>query len=189
MGRSCSDIGGGVLLTYMSIDDIILDRVERGMLSVLVSLAPGAPIVRSMFVSEALQEILDSPEGDDEWEQRVGELRADLERFVTDKEPIDPKYLFLLYPAHDAVWEIRSVRPEPSIRVLGRFAGVDVFVATNHALRADLGGWQSRAWKAIKRLAVSVWRNLFHTYEPLKSTRIEDLVSGAHSGEYFKDRN
>jgi hypothetical protein len=51
--------------------------------------------------------------------------------------PIGPKYLFLLYRADEAVWEIRSVRPNPSIRVLGRFAAKDIFVATNFALRDD----------------------------------------------------
>ena len=40
---------------------------------------------------------------------------------------IDPKYLFLLAPARDAIWEIRSIRDAPSIkssriiRMEGRF--------------------------------------------------------------------
>ena len=38
-------------------------------------------------------------------ERRVAELQADLEVFV-EARTIDPKYLFLLYPARDAVWEI-----------------------------------------------------------------------------------
>jgi len=76
-------------------------------------------------------------------EKRVAELRADLEVFVEGRI-IDPKYLFLLYPAADCVWEIRSVRSNPSIRVLGLFAKRDIFVATNFAFREDLGGWQSR---------------------------------------------
>jgi len=61
-----------------------------------------------------------------------------LEQFA-EGQSIDPAYLKLLAPARDAVWEIRSVRPAPSIRVLGRFAEYDVFVATNYALRKPLG--------------------------------------------------
>lgn len=181
------DIPPGRVLTFMSIDELILDRVKRGMLYPLVPYAPGARADRAMFLCEALWAILESPEGDDEWEVRVGELRADLERFVTNEEPIDPKYLFLLYPAADAVWEIRSVRPDPSIRVLGSFAKTDVFIATNHALRAELGGWQSRAWKEVKRAAVAIWRQIFHSYRPIKASNIRDVVTGAHNGEYFRD--
>jgi hypothetical protein len=140
-----------------------------------------------MFVTEALWEILESPAGDADWEQRVGELRADLEVFVEGRT-IDPKYLFLLYPAADAVWEIRSNREAPSIRVLGLFAKRNVFIATNLALRENLGGWQSRAWKEVKRLARARWRHLFHTYRPVAGTRIKLLVTGAIDGKYFRDR-
>lgn len=172
----------------MSIQDEIVDRVARGMLWPLLPLVPGVSPIRALFVGEALQKVLDSPEGDDEWERRVGELRADLERFVVTPE-ITPKYLFLLYPARDYVWEIRSVAHDPSIRVLGRFAERDVLVATNHALRSDLGGWQSRAWKEVKRLALAIWRTLFFSEKALETRDINQVVSGAMSGDYFKDRD
>lgn len=110
----------------------------------------------------------------------------DLELFA-EGQPIDPKYLFLLYPARDAVWEIRSVRDAPSIRVLGLFAAKDVFIATNHALRETLGGWESREWKVVKRAARACWNRLFGTYQPLTSTNVRDLVSGAIDGKYFKN--
>lgn len=170
----------------MSIDDLILDRVRRGMLHPLMPRAPGVGIIRALFLGEMLHDLLTSPEGDDEWEQRVGELQADLERFLAD--PIDPKYLFLLYPARDAVWEIRSVVPDPSIRVLGLFPKRDVFVATNFASRAELGGWQSRGWREAKRLAGAIWRKVFGTYKPKQFTKISQLITGAISGIYFKDR-
>src|SRR5262249_34948588 len=125
------------------------------------------------------------PEGDRDWEQRVGELQADLEVFVTART-IDPKYLFLLYPSRDAVWEIRSTRPSPSIRVLGLFASKDVFIATGHALRSELGCWESREWKIVKRDARSAWRRLFHPYDPVVETDAKQLVTGAIDGKFFK---
>src|ERR1051325_10882919 len=94
-------------LTYMSIEDEILDRVRRGMLFPLRPRAAGATIRRAMFVSERLWNELNSPEGDPEWEDRIGRLRADLEVYITESV-IAPKYLFLLYPASEGVWEIRS---------------------------------------------------------------------------------
>jgi hypothetical protein len=140
-----------------------------------------------MFLSSELWELLNAPYEDEEMEDRIGDLQADLEFFV-ESPSIDPKYLFLLYPARDAVWEIRSIRPTPSIRVLGLFAARDVFIATNHAMRDDLGGWQSREWKQVKRTAVRCWAQLFHPYKPLAGTDASKLVTGAIDGRYFKER-
>lgn len=174
------------LLTYMSIEDEIKDRVNRGMLFPLEPKAIGESPRRAMLISESLWMVLDSPEGDDEsWEQRIGELRADLETFVIG-DAIHPKYLFLLYPAADAVWEIRSADNDPSIRVLGLFPERDTFVATNYALRENLDGWQSREWKQVKRNARAKWRNLFPTYQPIVSNNVHDLVNGAVDGRYYK---
>jgi hypothetical protein len=149
--------------------------------------AAGEAPLRALFVGEKLWRVLVSPEGDLEWEQRVGELRADLEQFVTSPI-ITPKYLFLLFPKCDSVWEIRSVLPDPSIRVLGMFAEKDILILTEHALRKDLGGWQSRLWLQIKRNARAAWRTLFWSYDPMTSTSIADIVSGAIDGKYFKDK-
>ena len=60
--------------------------------------ARDSTIRRAMLVTERLHEVLTSPEGDEEWERRVAELQADLEVFV-EARTMDPKYLFLLYPA------------------------------------------------------------------------------------------
>jgi hypothetical protein len=138
-----------------------------------------------LFVSEGLWNVLNSPLGDTEWEFRVAQLRATLERFV-DGSTIDPKYLFLLHPLRDGVWEIRCTRPDPSIRVMGLFVQRDVFVATHHEFRSELGEFESKAWKDAKLRAKAEWRNLFHTYAPMKNTKVVELVSGAIDGKYFK---
>jgi hypothetical protein len=169
----------------MSIDDLIVDRVKRGMLYPLVPRSRGDAARRAMFVTERLWGVLTSPIGDSEWERRVGDLQADLERFAAG-QVIDPKYLFLLYPSRDGVWEIRSNGSDPSIRVLGLFARRDVFIATNFAMRADLEGWESREWKKVKRAAGAEWRILFHPYEARRTINVRELVTGALNGKYFK---
>jgi hypothetical protein len=169
----------------MSIAAEIDWRVGENRLFPLIPRAPGSAARRAMFVSEGIHAMLAATHADPDMEDRIGTLQADLELFA-EGQPIDPKYLFRLYPAVDAVWEIRSVRPEPSIRVLGLFAARNVFIATNMALREDLGGWQSREWKNIKRAARAQWNQLFHTYQPMTSSNIHDLVTGAVSGKYFK---
>ena len=171
----------------MSIEDEILDKHKRGMLFPILPKAAGAPIRRAMFVAEGLWNELNSTEGDPEWDERIGRLRADLEVFVTEAS-IGPKYLFLLYPSADAVWEIRSVQDSPSIRVLGLFPAADIFVSTNYALREALEGWQTRAWKTVKRMAKAVWRALFGTYRPIVTTNAKQVCSGATDEIFYKER-
>lgn len=169
----------------MSIAAEIGWRVQEGRLFPLIPRAPGSTARRAMFVSEGIHAMLTTTHDDPDMEVRMGVLQADLELFA-EGQSIDPKYLFRLYPAADAVWEIRSVRPDPSIRVLGLFATRDAFIATNIALREELGGWQSREWKNVKRTARARWTQLFHTYQPTTSDNIHDLVTGAIDGKYFK---
>lgn len=169
----------------MSIEDEILDRVGRKMLFPLLPKAAGAPVRRAMFVAEDLWRVLNSPEGDAEWEERVGRLRADLEVFVTEQW-ITPKYLFLLYPMAEAVWEIRSVRDAPSIRVLGRFPLKDTFVSTNYARREDLKGWQDRTWRDVKNIAKSTWKTLFFSYAPIITANVNEVCSGAANEIFYK---
>ncbi len=157
------------------------------MLFPLVPKAAGTPIRRALFVAEGLWNALDSPEGDDEWDERIGKLRADLEMFVSERE-ITPKYLFLLYRAADAVWEIRSAKDQPSLRVLGRFPLPDVLVATNFARREVLGGWQSREWKNVKRATLAIWRVLFVTYQAIVTTDAKDVCSGVSDEIFYKER-
>lgn len=171
----------------MSIHALIQDKVKKGMLFPLGLRAPGAAARRAMFVGEEVWALLRSPEGDDAWERRIATLQADLEFFVEGRA-IDPSYLKRLWPARDAVWEIRSARENPSIRVLGLFADYDVFIATNMALRPALRGWETRAWRDVKLTARTKWGHLFHTYQPMNSPDIRDLVSGALDGRYFRNR-
>jgi len=171
----------------MSIGNVVHWRVNEGLLFPLLPKAAGSAPLRAMYVTKKLWDLLRTSHEDPELEDRIGHLQADLEVFV-ESPSIDPKYLFLLYPTRDAVWEIRSTRPDPSIRVLGNFADRDVFIATHCALREELGGWESRQWKEVKRTAASRWRQLFHTYEPRKETDVKALVTGALDGKYFKTR-
>ena len=140
-----------------------------------------------MFVAEDLWNELNSPEGDPEWDERIGKLRADLEVFVIEAS-IVPKYLFLLYPAHDAVWEIRSTKDDPSLRVMGLFPIQDTFVSTEYARRDMLGGWESREWKIIKRRACAIWRNLFFAYDPIVTIDVKQVCSGATDEIFYKER-
>lgn len=59
--------------------------------------------------------------------QRFARLQSDLEQFLLNPE-LDTDYLKPLVPEGKGVFEIRSRRPKPSIRVFGMFPEKDRFV-------------------------------------------------------------
>jgi len=174
-------------LTYMSIDDEIIDRVRRGMLFPLVPRAKGEVPTRAFFVGEKMWGDLTASYEDQDLEYRMGELQAHLDHFASGGR-IGPKYLRLLHPACDGVWEIRNPEADPSMRVIGLFVRKDVFIAAEMAFRKDLDGWQSRRWKEVKRRASAVWRGLFFNERPLVTVSVNEVVSGAEDGRYYKNR-
>jgi len=136
-----------------------------------------------MYLTEELYLAISGPNPKDV--ERFARLEADLADFVTSPT-LDPGYLKSLWPARDGVWAIRSVRPKPSIRVLGLFAAKDKFVATNFALRKKLGGFDSAQWRIEKRRAKTIWRQLFPSYPYIPGRNVDELFSGAIDGKYFE---
>src|SRR5688572_1662301 len=139
--------------------------------------------LRSMYLTRELYEAIRNPKP--EHTEIFARLEADLAVFVTSPT-IDPAYLKGLWPPRDGVWAIKSARPKPSIRVLGFFPVKDKFVATNYALRNELGKFESKAWKREKNLAGTTWRHLFPTYPFIVTRDVDQLFTGAINGNYFK---
>jgi hypothetical protein len=170
----------------MSIRDEITSRVEEGRLFYLPPLIQSQPVVRSMFIGEALVDAVTPP-----WEEssegfRLSRLRADLDAFTEGrlisiaatpfKKP-SSAYIARVYPPEDEVWDIRSRDPKPAIRVLGCFAETDVFVALIWEYRKPLGGSGSKEWRDFVERCKAAWRNLFPAYGPYKGDDLRDYVS------------
>ena len=168
----------------MSIHDVIKWRIAEGRLHRLPMLVTWNPLVRAMLVTPAILSLLQGPWSDEINEARAGVLHADLEAFIAGNS-VTHQHLKRLSPARDQCWEIRSVRDDPSIRVLGGFIERDVFVAINYAKREDLGGWKDRRWRDFKETCKTEWSNLFHPYLRAQSITIHDVVTGAIDGKYF----
>ena len=158
----------------MSIGGEIQNRVAEGRLFYVRPRAPGAAERRVMLVSEWLNELLESDVVADV--ERIARLEAQLSHFV-EGGVVDPSYIRRLRkPAH-ALFEIRSRRPRPSIRVFGRFADKDVFISLNAALRAPLGGRGSRPWRDEIVRSHVLWHQLFPTYDALDGQSLHELIS------------
>ena len=146
----------------------------------------GDPIERTLVISREIKELIDGPWEDEGWARRCGRLRQDLEAFVTGQvlgvcmTPHEHKtaYMGRLGPIEDEVWDIRSRDPKPGVRVFGRFAKVDTFVALFWSPRSveipwsnrpPLGKSDTREWRDARNECKTEWRSLFHPYEPVHS--------------------
>lgn len=165
----------------MSIKDDLFTAVQNG---VVVRLTPyisrDRPLRALLMHSEGMEEIVNLEHGDDDWTQRLWELRADLEHFIFSPN-IDCNYLKPLNPRSKGVYEIRSRRPKPSIRVFGMFIAKDVFFITHYAKRAELGGgWKNHEFKQEIHKCRAAWRTVFPGYAAKisESGGIKDLVTG-----------
>jgi len=145
-------------MSIYGIYDLVADRVNEGRLFHLPH-TMGFPLTRRIVISEEINALLVGPWIPPEWKARCLSLRADLDRFLdgtlinaalpAKQKPYASKpnaYIRLLHPWANEIWEIRSTNDEPSIRVFGRFADVDLFIALTWGKRKDLKEPTSRTW-------------------------------------------
>lgn len=180
----------------MSISVEIAQLVKQGRLYLHQPLMPpdAGAIPRYIYINKEFHSILFGPWESEEWELRCGYLRADLDRFVQGglipvaESPLSGgrnSYMRQLFRWREEVWEIRSRDPKPGIRVMGRFADTDVFIALSWWHRADLGGPKARAWRDAIVGCKTEWKNLFPTYNPKSSGGNNDYPNACISKTYL----
>jgi len=174
-------------LTYMSIRDVIKYRCNEQRLFP-VEAAPGDTVYRSLYISQEIKNLIETDWPTALERHRTVSLQLDLERFVSDQHITVARYvmharpaalLAQLYPPAEEVWEIRSVDPVPSLRVFGRFAEKDVFVALRWQHRGILGKTDSSEWDFLMKFCQHDWRCLVHPYPPHSGSYPHDYVTGA----------
>jgi hypothetical protein len=163
----------------------MLEELRRNVREGTLKLASPGPILlsqsRPIFMAVKLHDEIFGPSAEDA--DRMGFLEADLARFI-DGEVItiargkEGTCNFKpLSPSSHEVWEIRSRDPDPSIRIFGRFAFQDVFIATNLAYRTLLGGLRSRGWAREIAICKATWTHLFPYLHPHSGDDISDYIS------------
>ena len=129
-------------------------------------------------MARELADTLENPPN--ELEERYDILKADLMDFVIRRNLFVPSYLKQLRPLSRGVWEIRSKRDAPEVRVFGQFADKDVFVAMAHEDRDILEEFEDRAWRFHIRRVEDTWKDLFGMgFTPKRSSDPNLLFSGA----------
>lgn len=88
--------------------------------------------------------------------KRWASLEADISHFI-EGGYVNDDLLKQLEDFKHEHWELRSVRPKPSLRVFGRFALPDVFVGTHSVERGPLGEKHSFNWEHQKLVCEDHW--------------------------------
>lgn len=159
--------------------------LRQGRLHILAPRLPGSSPTRVMIVSQEVHALLSGPWADQNLASKSGRLRADLEMFILGQvisvarqsRRAKSAYMNRLHPAREEVWEIRSRAPQPSVRIFGRFAEMDVFVALTWSDRPSLGGMGSREWRDAIEGCKAEWRKLFPSYPPFTRDGLHGYVS------------
>lgn len=163
----------------------VQDMITAGQLVRLHPVSRRASQRRALLITPHVDAVLNQEGSEDMTDERLARLRADLEAFVTERD-VHPEYLYWLTPKRAGVWEVRSVDPQPSLRVLGRFISQDAFVAFLVERRDQLGGWNSPEWRRAIRTCIQRWHSIFGPYAPLIGEQPNDFFTGALDAGYFK---
>jgi hypothetical protein len=139
----------------MLIPDWVNHLCEQGRLFRISQSWPGLPEARCFIASEPVKNLILGHASNRQEESRAYELRAEIDSFIDGQtiylrpegETGTRAWMARLDPASDEVWEIRSLKPRPSLRVFGSIVALDVFVALTWAKRTDLHGRESEEWE------------------------------------------
>jgi hypothetical protein len=148
--------------------------------------AEDGPKVRSVYAAEPLWRILCGPWVSDDEERQAGTLNNYLAHFIQGGELIvsaDPRELVCqlkrLEPPPPEIWEMRVSEPSPGIRVFGRFAHKDIFIALLWEDRILLGPFGSRRWKYFASKCEQDWHKYFPRHNPVEGRSINEYLSNA----------
>jgi hypothetical protein len=142
---------------------------------------------RRVYAFDTVRALIIGPWDNQKEADRANELRAMIDWFI-DGKPIYVRperekgtraILARLDPSNDEVWEFRSLKPRPSIRIFGTFIAKNVFIASNWAKRPALGAKNSEEWSDAIGQFKTVWEDCFSSFEPLHWSYPDDYLSHA----------
>lgn len=179
----------------MSIHDSICYWIAEKRLFELNPVFESDPIERTLIVSKEIYDLLEGPWLDDSWARRCRRLQATLEAYVKGQRigiclkpyKAASAYMARLNKPSDEVWDIRSTDPNPALRVFGRFADRNLFVALIWSPRSveipasqrpPLGPRDSDEWRDAIVECKAEWKKLFPSYSPIHGDRINPAFAG-----------
>jgi hypothetical protein len=148
---------------------------------------PGLPARRTLYVSDLVIARITgtSPGMDKKLKAKWLSCRALLEQFVDGgritikSKPKSRGEMAILCPPEDEIWELRDVKPRPSVRILGSFVEMDVFIALAPYERSELGAKGSEGWTNALINYKTKWTELFDGHRPMSGRYPDGYVSDA----------
>ena len=167
---------------YVEINELVNEMVNDGRLYHLSPAFTGYT-KRRMYVSPEVNDFVVGPWRDEKTSRQGNALRAVIDRYldgrrvtVSNDKDADVN-MKQLTPTSDEVWEIRSKKEPPAIRVFGSFVKKDIFVGLTWAFRIELGEIDSKEWELALRAYKHEWKKLFHAYTPLSGDNFNEYLS------------
>lgn len=149
-------------------------------------------VLRGLFLSPEIKRLMEGPWTSPQCASRIARLQANFEAYakgesvVMSLEPFAAEDAFfgrLDTPAEE-IWDIRSREPTPGLRVFGRFAAPNIFIAFDWYPRSvDWNGRQSlgdryhQLWEIAKTSCTEQWSLLFPDHEALHGGQVQDYVT------------
>lgn len=179
-------------MTYISIRAAIKRRCRAGRLYAVGMTDPSDPIKRGVYISDEMRLLFEGPWAAEDGQERTMRLWADLESYVKNQVVsvcLDPfkarnEFFARLDKPEDEVWDIRSRTPAPAMRVFGRFAAPNTFIAFHWLPRSK--PWNGREplsdrddpkWEAAKTECVRQWNKLFPRHAPIHGDGVHDYIT------------
>jgi hypothetical protein len=89
----------------------------------------------------------------------------------------------------DEVWELRHQEPAPGLRLTGRFARFDTFIATDWYLRSRKVEWSDKepiddneaTYREMVRACQQEWEDLFPSHSPHRGLDASGYLSQANA--------
>ena len=169
-------------MTYISIAMRIDELVQSGELVAYRPRLTTAELRRKMFISKELRATLDNPNQAVKFFRVDAEIEAALTLWALGEhifanEDGGPDFLKRLAKPPPEIWEIRVTAPRPQVRIFGRFAEPDTFVALGIHFRPSLGDKSSRAWRAASNECKLIWEAMFPHHSPFSGSTSTDYVT------------
>lgn len=142
--------------------------------------------IREVFVNDALNSALAFEEHADEVDSILfARARQALDSFsagrtIAIRFPPSKRstaQLALLDPKSREIWNFRIKDPNPGLRIFGRFAAKDCFVALHYAKRDELQ--KPKGWEKAENKCIQQWRLIFPTFKPLSGETRDDYLSNS----------
>jgi len=156
----------------------IEDAKTSGMLIPFVPAVPWASRPRAFLMTKRLDKEIKAgcASPDRKRYERWERLRADMAHY-TENGFVSWSFMKWLQPKKFEHWELKSVRPRPSLRVFGRFARPNIFVGTHVVERSPLGAKWSLEWELEKLSCEELWNEAFGGSDPFRSAIYEHYIT------------